>query len=164
MSERDYTAPQRAPGPGAVAVAISVQPHRGTLDARTTREAGVAGQVMPTAGPLVDRYGRVHDDLRISVTDRCNLRCVYCMPEEGMTFLPRAELLSYEEIGRVAQVAHDLGVTSIRLTGGEPLVRKDLAKLIAQLAAIGFDDIALTTNGMLLAPLASAAEEGEREL
>jgi cyclic pyranopterin phosphate synthase len=156
MSERDYTAPQRAPGAGAVAVAISVQPHRGTLDARTTREAGVAGQVMPTAGPLVDRYGRVHDDLRISVTDRCNLRCVYCMPEEGMTFLPRAELLSYEEIGRVAQVAHDLGVTSIRLTGGEPLVRKDLAKLIAQLAAIGFDDIALTTNGMLLAPLASA--------
>ena len=110
MSERDYTAPQRAPGAGAVAVAISVQPHRGTLDARTTREAGVAGQVMPTAGPLVDRYGRVHDDLRISVTDRCNLRCVYCMPEEGMTFLPRAELLSYEEIGRVAQVAHDLGV------------------------------------------------------
>ena len=156
MSERDYSPPQRAPSEGAVAVAISVQPHRGTLDARTNPESGAVHQVMPIAGPLVDRYGRVHDDLRISVTDRCNLRCVYCMPEEGMTFLPRAELLSYEEIGRVAQVAHDLGVTSIRLTGGEPLVRKDLAKLIAQLAAIGFDDIALTTNGMLLAPLASA--------
>jgi cyclic pyranopterin phosphate synthase len=156
MSERDDSPPQRAPGQGAVAVAISVQPHRGTLDARATRETGANGQAMPVAGPLVDRYGRVHDDLRISVTDRCNLRCVYCMPEEGMTFLPRAELLSYEEIGRVAQVAHDLGVTSIRLTGGEPLVRKDLAKLIAQLTAFGFIDIALTTNGMLLAPLASA--------
>ena len=156
MSERDYLPPQRAPSEGAVAVAISVQPHRGTLDARTNPESGAVHQVMPIAGPLVDRYGRVHDDLRISVTDRCNLRCVYCMPEEGMTFLPRAELLSYEEIGRVAQVAHDLGVTSIRLTGGEPLVRKDLAKLIAQLAGIGFNDIALTTNGMLLAPLASA--------
>jgi cyclic pyranopterin phosphate synthase len=156
MSERDYSPPQRAPSEGAVAVAISVQPHRGTLDARTNPESGAVHQVMPIAGPLVDRYGRVHDDLRISVTDRCNLRCVYCMPEEGMTFLPRAELLSYEEIGRVAQVAHDLGVTSIRLTGGEPLVRKDLAKLIAQLAGIGFNDIALTTNGMLLAPLASA--------
>ena len=156
MSERDYSAPQRAPGQGAVAVAISVQPHRGALDARTTPESGSVHQVMPATGPLVDRYGRVHDDLRISVTDRCNLRCVYCMPEEGMTFLPRAELLSYQEIGRVAQVAHDLGVTSIRLTGGEPLVRKDLAKLIAQLAGIGFNDIALTTNGMLLAPLASA--------
>src|ERR1022692_2826208 len=154
MSERDYTAPQRAPGAGAVAVAISVQPHRGTLDARTTREAGVAGQVMPTAGPLVDRYGRVHDDLRISVTDRCNLRCVYCMPEEGMTFLPRAELLTYEEIARVARVARDLGVRSIRLTGGEPLVRKDLCTLVSQLCAMGFDDLALTTNGMLLAPLA----------
>jgi len=155
MSERDDSAPQRAPGQGAVAVAISVQPHRGTLDARTAPESGADRQVMPVTGPLVDRYGRIHDDLRISVTDRCNLRCVYCMPEEGMTFLPRAELLSYEEIGRVAQVAHDLGVTSIRLTGGEPLVRKDLAKLIAHLAGIGFDDIALTTNGMLLAPLAS---------
>jgi cyclic pyranopterin phosphate synthase len=156
MSEREYSAPQRAHGQGAVAVAvaISVQPHRGRLDARATTDTEAPSQVMPVEGPLVDRYGRIHDDLRISVTDRCNLRCVYCMPETGMTFLPRAELLSYQEIVRVAQVAHDLGVTSIRLTGGEPLVRKDLATLIAQLGEMGFNDIALTTNGMLLAPLA----------
>jgi cyclic pyranopterin phosphate synthase len=109
---------------------------------------------MPTAGPLIDRYGRVHEDLRISVTDRCNLRCVYCMSEEGMTFLPRSELLSFDEIVKIARVAHTLGVTAIRLTGGEPLVRKGLASLIAQLSEIGFDDLALTTNGMQLATLA----------
>jgi cyclic pyranopterin phosphate synthase len=111
---------------------------------------------MPLEGPLVDRYGRIHTDLRISVTDRCNLRCVYCMPDEGMTFLPRSELLTYEEIGRVASVAHDLGVTSIRLTGGEPLVRKDLTSLVARLASTSFEDLALTTNGMRLATLAPA--------
>jgi cyclic pyranopterin phosphate synthase len=106
---------------------------------------------MPTTGPLVDRYGRIHEDLRISVTDRCNLRCVYCMSEEGMTFLPRSELLSFEEIVSVAHVAHSLGVNAIRLTGGEPLVRKGLATLVAQLSDIGLDDLALTTNGMQLA-------------
>jgi cyclic pyranopterin phosphate synthase len=111
---------------------------------------------MPLDGPLVDRYGRVHNDLRISVTDRCSLRCVYCMPDEGMTFLPRSQLLSYEEIGRVASVARDLGVTSIRLTGGEPLVRKDLTSLVSRLTAIGFEDLALTTNGMQLANLAAS--------
>jgi cyclic pyranopterin phosphate synthase len=109
---------------------------------------------MPTAGPLVDRYGRIHEDLRISVTDRCNLRCVYCMSEEGMTFLPRSELLSFDEIVRVAKVAHNLGVTAIRLTGGEPLVRKGLVNVISQLDEIGFDDLALTTNGMQLTTLA----------
>jgi cyclic pyranopterin phosphate synthase len=111
----------------------------------------VAAASMPTTGPLVDRYGRAHEDLRISVTDRCNLRCVYCMSEEGMTFLPRSELLSFDEIVRVAQVAHSLGVTAIRLTGGEPLVRKGLVSLVDQLSEIGFDDLALTTNGMQLA-------------
>jgi cyclic pyranopterin phosphate synthase len=111
---------------------------------------------MPLDGPLVDRYGRVHDDLRISVTDRCNLRCVYCMPDEGMTFLPRSQLLTYEEIARVASVAHELGVTSIRLTGGEPLVRKDLASLVSMLSSIDFGDLALTTNGMQLAKMAPA--------
>jgi cyclic pyranopterin phosphate synthase len=111
---------------------------------------------MPIEGPLVDTFGRVHDDLRISVTDRCNLRCTYCMPEEGMTFLPRSELLSFDEIVRVAQIARSLGVEQIRLTGGEPLVRKGLPDLVARLAAIGFDDIALTTNGMLLAGTAAA--------
>jgi cyclic pyranopterin phosphate synthase len=111
-------------------------------------------QSMPLEGPLVDRYGRIHDDLRISVTDRCNLRCVYCMPEEGMTFLARSNLLTYEEIARVARVAHELGVTSLRLTGGEPLVRKDLSSLVSRLRDIGFGDLALTTNGMQLAPAA----------
>ena len=111
---------------------------------------------MPTEGPLVDPFGRVHDDLRISVTDRCNLRCTYCMPEEGMTFLPRSELLSFDEIVRVARVAKSLGVQQIRLTGGEPLVRKGLPDLVTRLAAIGFEDIALTTNGMLLAEAAAA--------
>jgi cyclic pyranopterin phosphate synthase len=109
---------------------------------------------MPMEGPLVDRYGRVHDDLRISVTDRCNLRCVYCMPEEGMTFQARETLLSFDEITRVARVARGLGVTSLRITGGEPLVRKGLPSLIGRLAALGFDDIALTTNGVELANLA----------
>jgi cyclic pyranopterin phosphate synthase len=103
---------------------------------------------------MTDSYGRVHDDLRVSVTDRCNLRCTYCMSEEGMTFLPRAALLSIEEIVRVARVAKGLGVSSIRLTGGEPLVRRGLPDLVAQLAAIGFEDLALTTNGMRLAGMA----------
>ncbi|MGH9098629.1 MAG: GTP 3',8-cyclase MoaA, partial [Acidimicrobiales bacterium] len=109
---------------------------------------------MPTEGPLVDRYGRVHDDLRISVTDRCNLRCVYCMPNEGMTFLPRAEVLTFEEILRVAGVARSLGVRSVRLTGGEPLVRRGICDLVGSVADLGFDDVALTTNGILLAPIA----------
>jgi GTP 3',8-cyclase len=111
---------------------------------------------MPTQGPLVDRYGRVHSDLRISVTDRCNLRCVYCMPEEGLSFLPRSELLTFDEIARVAQVAKNLGVTALRITGGEPLVRKGLPSLVARLSAIGFEDLAMTTNGTGLAEAAEA--------
>ena len=125
----------------SVPVAISGHP----------RTPGFGPDAVPTAGPLVDAHGRIHDDLRISVTDRCNLRCVYCMPEEGMTFLPQSEVLTFDEIVRVAQVASTLGVTSIRLTGGEPLVRKDLPVLVARLAALGFDDLAMTTNGVLLA-------------
>ncbi len=109
---------------------------------------------MPTEGPLVDRFGRVHDDLRLSVTDRCNLRCVYCMPAVGMTFLPRAQILSFEEITRVARIARALGVRSVRLTGGEPLVRRGIRDLVERIAALGFDDVALTTNAMLLAPMA----------
>jgi len=134
-----------------VPVPVSVRPH-------STR--GGERRAPPTDGPLVDRYGRVHTDLRISVTDRCNLRCVYCMPEKGMSFLPRPALLSFDEITRVAQIARDLGVTSVRITGGEPLVRKGLPALIGRLAALGFEDVALTTNGMALAqwagPLAGA--------
>ena len=104
----------------------------------------------PTTGPLVDRFGRVHDDLRISVTDRCNLRCTYCMPEQ-VTFRPQSELLTFEEIARFVTIAARLGVTRVRLTGGEPLLRRDLSELVRQLAGIpGITDLGLTTNGLLL--------------
>jgi cyclic pyranopterin phosphate synthase len=107
--------------------------------------------------PLIDTFGRLHDNLRISVTDRCNVRCFYCMPENGPTYMPREELLSFEEIERFARVAVSMGVNKIRLTGGEPLVRKDLPVLIEKLCAIpGVRDIALTTNGVLLARQAQA--------
>src|SRR5579862_6086976 len=101
---------------------------------------------------LVDTFGRVHDNLRISVTDRCNIRCFYCMPEENVRYEKREAILSFEEIERFARVAVSQGVTKLRITGGEPLVRKDLPVLISKLAAIpGVRDIALTTNGVLLA-------------
>ena len=107
--------------------------------------------------PLIDTFGRLHDNLRISVTDRCNIRCFYCMPEEGVKFLPKPEILSFEEITRVARVAAGLGIRKIRLTGGEPLLRKDIHVLIRELAAIpGIQDLALTTNGLLLGEQAEA--------
>jgi cyclic pyranopterin phosphate synthase len=107
--------------------------------------------------PLMDTFGRLHDNLRISVTDRCNIRCFYCMPEDNVNYVPREELLSFEEIERFARIAVSLGVTKIRVTGGEPLVRKDLPVLIGKLCAIpGVRDIALTTNGVLLARHAQA--------
>ena len=107
---------------------------------------------MSTAGPLVDSYGRVHTDLRISVTDRCNIRCRYCMPAGGVQFQPRREILSFEEIERFVRVAAGLGIRKLRLTGGEPLLRKDLPRLVAMLAAVpGIVDLAMTTNGILLA-------------
>jgi cyclic pyranopterin phosphate synthase len=103
---------------------------------------------------LVDSFGRSHNNLRISVTDRCNIRCVYCMPEH-VQFMPRAQLLSFEEIERFVRIAVPLGIDKVRLTGGEPLVRRDLPTLIEKLAAIrGLVDIGLTTNGILLAPAA----------
>lgn len=106
---------------------------------------------------LTDKFGRVHDYLRISVTDRCNLRCVYCMPEEGMQFEPEERLLTFEEIAAVVKVLAAYGVRKLRLTGGEPLVRKNLEQLVAKLAAIpGIEDIALTTNGIFFAPKAEA--------
>ena len=108
-------------------------------------------------GPLIDKFARVHDNLRISVTDRCNIRCFYCMPEDNVSYVPREELLSFEEIERFVRVAASLGVTKVRVTGGEPLVRKDLPVLIRKLAAIpGIRDLALTTNGVLLARHAEA--------
>lgn len=104
---------------------------------------------------LLDSRGRPLRDLRLSVTDRCNFRCRYCMPKEhfgpGFRFLPRTELLSFEEMARVASVFVSLGVRKLRLTGGEPLLRADLPKLIAQLARLDGADLALTTNGSLLA-------------
>lgn len=101
--------------------------------------------------PLLDKFGRVHDNLRISVTDRCNIRCFYCMPEEGVQFTDRKEILSFEEIERFVRAAVPLGITKLRLTGGEPLVRRDLPRLIGKLGSIeGIRDIALTTNAVLL--------------
>ena len=106
---------------------------------------------------LRDGFGRLHDSLRISVTDRCNIRCFYCMPEEGVVFEKREQILSFEEIERVARVAASLGVTKFRITGGEPLVRKDLPVLVEKLVAIpGLRDLALTTNAVLLARDAKA--------
>ncbi len=104
--------------------------------------------------PLVDSYGRVHRDLRISVTDRCNHRCVYCMPAEGMAWLPRSEVLTFEEIERVAGVlVGRFGIDGIRLTGGEPTLRAHLPVLVAKLAALG-TDLSLTTNGSTLRTIA----------
>ena len=99
---------------------------------------------------LIDTYGRVHRDLRISVTDRCNFRCQYCMPEEGMDWTPREELLTFEEIERLASLlVNKFGIESIRLTGGEPTVRANLSKLIEKLAKLDVD-LSLTTNGATL--------------
>lgn len=110
-----------------------------------------------SATPIVDAYGRRFTYLRISVTDHCNLRCVYCMPEEGVPWLPKDEILSYEEIARVVEAAAACGVHKIRLTGGEPLTRRELPRLVEMIAAIpGIDDLALTTNGVLLAQQAKA--------
>jgi cyclic pyranopterin phosphate synthase len=105
--------------------------------------------------PLVDTFGRAHDNLRISVTDRCNIRCFYCMPETGVQFTERSEILSFEEIERFVRVAVGLGIRKLRITGGEPLVRRDLPVLIRKLVSIpGIQDLALTTNAVLLAEMA----------
>ncbi len=109
---------------------------------------------------LRDSFNRPINYLRISVTDRCNFRCVYCMPAEGVTPCSHADILTYEEIALVASVAADLGISKIRLTGGEPLVRLGLVELVRQLASIpGIDDLALSTNGSLLAAYATALKE-----
>src|SRR3954463_10878811 len=105
--------------------------------------------------PLVDPHGRTVRDLRISITDRCNFRCEYCMPVEGMKWLPRDEVLSFEEIERVARLCVErYGFTSVRITGGEPPVRAHLPVLIGKLAALGVD-LAMTTNGATLALVAA---------
>lgn len=100
---------------------------------------------------LIDSFGRIHNNLRISVTDRCNIRCFYCMPADNVEFMPKEHLLSFEEIERVVRIGTTLGIDRVRLTGGEPLVRRDLHVLVRKLAAIpGIIDIGLTTNGILL--------------
>lgn len=106
---------------------------------------------------IFDKYNRPVRDLRISVTDRCNFRCTYCMPKEvygeAFKFLPKEELLDFDEIEKIAKSFAALGVTKIRLTGGEPLVRKNIEDLISKLSRInGIEDIAMTTNGYLLEP------------
>src|SRR6476646_5550623 len=111
--------------------------------------------------PLADTLARPLRDLRISVTDRCQFRCTYCMPREvfgrDFVFLPREQLLNFEELTRLARIFASLGVRKLRLTGGEPLLRRDLDKLVAMLAGIGgIQDIALSTNGALLAGKAKA--------
>jgi len=112
---------------------------------------------------LLDRLGRPIRDLRISVTDRCNFRCVYCMPKEVFgrdhPFLPRTELLSFEEIARLARLLAGLGVEKVRITGGEPLVRRDVETLVGMLAGIPELDLTLTTNGALLAQKAQALRD-----
>ena len=132
----------RAEGPPATALATG--PYAG-LRSRSSR------------GGMVDGFGRRVEYLRVSVTDKCNLRCVYCMPEEGTAWLRRDEILSYEEIAEIVRVMAEMGLRSVRLTGGEPLVRKDLDRLAALIAAVpGIDDISLSTNAVLLAPVAES--------
>lgn len=109
----------------------------------------------PLSGPLLDTFGRTHSDLRISVTDRCNIRCFYCMPEHGAKFAPISSLLSFSQITQFVSIAVSLGVRKIRLTGGEPLLRPKLPQLIRELDEIaGIRDLALTTNAVLLADAA----------
>src|SRR5450631_1280286 len=121
-----------------------------------------AAPFTPT-GELADSRGRLLRDLRVSVTDRCNFRCVYCMPKEvfgrDYPFLPHAELLTFEEIVRLARIFKAHGVEKIRLTGGEPLLRKNLERLVAMLSEIGGLDLTLTTNGSLLAKKARALKD-----
>src|SRR3954465_8767869 len=124
----------------------------------TSSTSAVSGNAEPVA--LRDTFGRPLRDLRISVTDRCNFRCVYCMPKEvfgkDYAFLERKALLTFEEIARLARIFHGLGIEKIRLTGGEPLVRRNLEQLIAMLARIEGLDLTLTTNGSSLAQKARA--------
>jgi len=128
------------------------------LPLRLTTEPGADfGSALPAPhSALIDSFGRVHNNLRVSVTDRCNLRCTYCMPED-VVFRDRSELLTFEEIAEFTRVAAGLGIDKVRLTGGEPLMRKDLHKLVRQLVAVpGIKDVGLTTNGVLLAEQAEA--------
>jgi len=130
-------------------------------------DGGAFAPAAPVAGvgaPLVDTHGRVHRDLRISLTDRCSLRCTYCMPEQGNEWLARSSILTLQEIVRIAQVAAADGITTFRLTGGEPLLRTDIVEVVRRLSAVTGPDgrpveIAMTTNGIRLPGLLPALVE-----
>lgn len=113
--------------------------------------AAAPARPVPSSGPMTDGFGRRIEYLRISVTDKCNLRCVYCMPEEGLPWLRREQLLRYEEIAEVVRAMAELGLKRIRITGGEPLVRRDLATLVRLIRRVPqIEDVALSTNAVLL--------------
>lgn len=117
-----------------------------------------ASRTEPSRGRLVDRFGRVHRDLRISLTDRCSLRCTYCMPAEGVPWLAKSNILTTDELERVARVAASLGITEVRLTGGEPLLRQDVVEVVHRMARIegehGPLEVSMTTNALRLPQLA----------
>jgi cyclic pyranopterin phosphate synthase len=125
------------------------------------RSGDPAGRTDRVAGrrQLIDSFGRRIADMRISVTDRCNFRCVYCMPEEGMQWLKRESILSFDEIERLARIAVDLGIEEIRLTGGEPTLRPNLPELVARLSRLPLRSLSLTTNGFLLRSMARPLAE-----
>jgi len=109
---------------------------------------------------LTDRFGRVHRDLRVSLTDRCNLRCTYCMPADGLAWMPSADLLTAAEIERVVRIGTELGITEVRLTGGEPLIRADVVDIVARLAALPrAPHLSVTTNALRLSALAGPLAE-----
>lgn len=121
----------------------------------TVRQPGPA----PTEGPLVDTFGRVAGDLRISVIDKCNLRCTYCMPAEGLPWLPKDDLLTVEEIDRLARLFHKLGTREFKITGGEPTARAELPEIVARVCALPDVDVSVTTNGLLLDRMAGPLRE-----
>src|SRR5207237_2274414 len=132
-------------------------------DAETAATYGLTLRGDARAHGLFDRFGRAHTSLRISVTERCNLRCRYCMPEEGVQLLPKDHLLSFEEIERLAALFVRLGVRKIRLTGGEPLVRRGVDQLVARigrLKAFGLQRLAMTSNALLLRQHLTALRAG----
>src|SRR6185436_4595865 len=136
---------------------VTINRCRRTASASAAADASILGRMRP---PLVDSFGRHIESVRISITDRCNFRCKYCMPAEGLPWLARTEVLTYEEIERLTRILCSVGVTGVRITGGEPLVRRDVPALIERLAGIeGLDDLSLTTNGVALRSLAGPLVE-----
>ena len=156
------TAPEHRLPPGTTPVAPALDAESGGHVRQephlSTRFVAVPAPVpapAPAPAQLVDRFGRVHRDLRVSLTDRCSLRCTYCMPAEGLAWIPSADLLSDDEIVRVVRIGTELGITEVRLTGGEPLVRPDVVDIVARLADLPrAPHLSATTNGLRLGALA----------